>query len=256
MSIESRWWIEPDKRYISSGNSADWSNLAGITPQSVSLRPRGGDWLDDAGKVANIVAPFAPLLLGLGQKRPQLKKSAEIVEGGARKRLVKGSAEAKEWGRKMREARLAKTGITKIGSGRKKGKKGGFLKEGVQKLFEIAKPVVKELGKRALNAISKKGKEFVRIKASELAQKGADYLKSKTNDDGIKNVIDMVARKGTHLATQKADDLANQGVSLAKAKLEGMGGRAKRAEIVKRIMKEKGLKMIEASKYVKVHGLY
>jgi hypothetical protein len=66
----------------------------------------------------------------------------------------------------------------------------------------------------------------------------------------------MVARKGTHLATQKADDLANQGVSLAKAKLEGMGGRAKRAEIVKRIMKEKGLKMIEASKYVKLHGLY
>ena len=33
-------------------------------------------------------------------------------------------------------------------------------------------------------------------------------------------------------------------------------GRAKRAEIVKKVMKEKGLKMIEASKYVKAHGLY
>jgi len=33
-------------------------------------------------------------------------------------------------------------------------------------------------------------------------------------------------------------------------------GRAKRAEIVKRIMKEKGLKMIEASKYVKANNLY
>jgi hypothetical protein len=33
-------------------------------------------------------------------------------------------------------------------------------------------------------------------------------------------------------------------------------GRAKRAAIVKQVMKEKGLKMIEASKYVKAHGLY
>lgn len=36
----------------------------------------------------------------------------------------------------------------------------------------------------------------------------------------------------------------------------GGDGRAKRAEIVKKVMKEKGLKMIEASKYVKAHGLY
>lgn len=33
-------------------------------------------------------------------------------------------------------------------------------------------------------------------------------------------------------------------------------GRAARAEIVKKVMREKGLKMIEASKYVKAHGLY
>jgi len=33
-------------------------------------------------------------------------------------------------------------------------------------------------------------------------------------------------------------------------------GRRKRAEIVRKVMAEKGLKMIEASKYVKEHGLY
>jgi hypothetical protein len=33
-------------------------------------------------------------------------------------------------------------------------------------------------------------------------------------------------------------------------------GRRRRAEIVKKVMAEKGLKMIEASKYVKEHGLY
>ena len=33
-------------------------------------------------------------------------------------------------------------------------------------------------------------------------------------------------------------------------------GRRKRAEVVKRVMNEKGMSMIEASKYVKAHGLY
>jgi hypothetical protein len=36
----------------------------------------------------------------------------------------------------------------------------------------------------------------------------------------------------------------------------GGDGRKKRAEIVKKVMAEKGMKMIEASKYVKQHGLY
>jgi hypothetical protein len=207
--------------------------------------------------------------MGLGHKKPRKKggklsndlvfstPTEETIKGSGRKKLVKGSPEAIEWGKKMFEARLAKKGSTVKGSGRRKGgKEGGFLREGVQKLFDIAKPVVKELGTRAINAIAKKGKEFVREKASDLAQRGANFLKSKVNDEGIKNVIDTVARRGTHLATQKADSLANQGASMAKAKLQGMGGRAKRAEIVKKVMKEKRLKMIEASKYVKLHGLW
>jgi hypothetical protein len=33
-------------------------------------------------------------------------------------------------------------------------------------------------------------------------------------------------------------------------------GRRKRAEVVKKVMAEKGLSMIEASKWVKAHGLY
>ena len=33
-------------------------------------------------------------------------------------------------------------------------------------------------------------------------------------------------------------------------------GRRKRAEVVKKVMREKGMSMIEASKYVKAHGLY
>jgi hypothetical protein len=33
-------------------------------------------------------------------------------------------------------------------------------------------------------------------------------------------------------------------------------GRRKRAEVVKKVMAERGISMIEASKYVKAHGLY
>jgi len=45
-------------------------------------------------------------------------------------------------------------------------------------------------------------------------------------------------------------------VGLGRKKAPASKGRSARAEIVKKVMKEKGLKMIEASKYVKAHGLY
>ena len=45
-------------------------------------------------------------------------------------------------------------------------------------------------------------------------------------------------------------------VKKRRAPASASDGRRKRAEIVKRVMREQGLKMIEASKYVKEHGLY
>jgi hypothetical protein len=59
--------------------------------------------------------------------------------------------------------------------------------------------------------------------------------------------------------------LAKEGIKMGKDALldyakgkkgAGSGGRSKRAEIVKKVMREKGMKMIEASKYVKAHSLY
>ena len=56
------------------------------------------------------------------------------------------------------------------------------------------------------------------------------------------------------------DEPALEGGKIKKSKTpRGKGqsdGRAKRAAIVKQVMKDKGLKMIEASKYVKAHNLY
>ena len=56
--------------------------------------------------------------------------------------------------------------------------------------------------------------------------------------------------------SQGVHALSGQGISGGAMSGAGKGGRAKRADIVKKIMKERGVKMIEASKIVKKEGLY
>lgn len=58
---------------------------------------------------------------------------------------------------------------------------------------------------------------------------------------------------------QKSDDAKKTQKTIKKTVKKvfgGSDGRAKRAEIVKKIMKEKGMKMIDASRWVKEHNLY
>jgi hypothetical protein len=56
------------------------------------------------------------------------------------------------------------------------------------------------------------------------------------------------------------EEMFKKGEMMGKGKVKrvvGAGdGRRKRAEVVRKVMAEKGMKMIEASKYVKEHGLY
>jgi hypothetical protein len=60
------------------------------------------------------------------------------------------------------------------------------------------------------------------------------------------------AKKGYEMARQ----VLGKGGKKKRAPAGPNDGRRKRAEVVKRVMAEKGLSMIEASKYVKAHGLY
>ena len=66
------------------------------------------------------------------------------------------------------------------------------------------------------------------------------------------------ARSGAFDMGDLADALPDSGKGRKKrrAPASPSDGRRKRAEIVKKVMAEKGMKMIEASKYVKTHGLY
>lgn len=84
--------------------------------------------------------------------------------------------------------------------------------------------------------------------------------------EGLQNLHKIIPAPGVKEAGQFVSDLIPHGGARTGA-YEGKGrkkrqsappssGRHKRAEIVKRVMGEKGLSMIEASKYVKQHGLY
>jgi hypothetical protein len=74
----------------------------------------------------------------------------------------------------------------------------------------------------------------------------------------IGQITTLIKGKATENVVEDAKDGELEGGRIKKGKSPRgkSDGRAKRAEIVKKVMKEKGLKMIEASKYVKAHNLY
>jgi hypothetical protein len=78
---------------------------------------------------------------------------------------------------------------------------------------------------------------------------GGGKPKSKSNSDKkLKEKVMKALKGGKNLSgmTDKRSEL----------KTGGADGRKRRAELVKKIMKEKGMKMVEASKYIKEKGLY
>jgi hypothetical protein len=84
------------------------------------------------------------------------------------------------------------------------------------------------------------------------------------NDKDVqKAVIDQVSNliKGNKTIEEVKEEATEtpepvEGGRIRKTPRGKSDGRAKRAEIVKKVMREKGLKMIEASKYVKANNLY
>lgn len=58
------------------------------------------------------------------------------------------------------------------------------------------------------------------------------------------------------IPTMDAPEMVAKGGKKKRAPAGPNDGRRKRAEVVKKVMREKGMSMIEASKYVKAHGLY
>lgn len=102
-------------------------------------------------------------------------------------------------------------------------------------------------------AVGKKGAEVAIMVAKNPA---VQAIVSEIAND--KDVQKAVVSQITNLVKGKAvenvvEDPPVEGGRINRGKSDG---RAKRAEIVKKVMREKGLKMIEASKYVKANNLY
>lgn len=75
-----------------------------------------------------------------------------------------------------------------------------------------------------------------------------------------KNAMDKGDVKGAGMICSVPASIGLQNGVKVKSEMKGSymsgGGKSKRADIVRKVMKEKGLSMIEASKYVKQHNLY
>ena len=87
---------------------------------------------------------------------------------------------------------------------------------------------------------------------------GRDILKQQTGlGRKLNRTTDVAEYKGgSHYKKKAPQKKAPQKGTGHKAKPKVSGGRNKRNEIVKKIMKEKNLSLPQASKYVKEHGLY
>jgi len=207
------------------------------------------------------------------------KKAVEKIEGAGRRRgrprknggaLLSGEDEGldgsyppnmstvyKGAGRRVRPAVMSMEDL-----GMEGGKKYGvdrFVKD-LNKISkavgakQVLKPIARAATQKAVSKIEGAGRRIrsAVMSAEDLGMEGGKkYGVSRFIKDlnkiskavGAKQVLKPIAQA----ATQKAV-----------GKIEGAGrrGRNARAEIVKRVMAEKGLKLIDASKYVKEHGLY
>jgi hypothetical protein len=127
------------------------------------------------------------------------------------------------------------------GAGRRK--KGGATSGGasLESMVEMVRPMdmVKSKGKG--------GYSFGKF-LKDVGNTGKSIGKAVINNPVVQEVGKDLLKEGVKMGKDALIDYANG--------KKGAGGRSKRAEIVKKVMREKGMKMIDASKYVKAHGLY
>ena len=235
---------------------------------------RGGD--TSGGSLFGLAAKIAPialsLLTGRGQKANITDKRAAIaqaIEGGSF-----FGAFAKGFGSVLKLAKkLAPIALPIMADLGKKHFGGGFnFGRFLSKIGKKALPVLKTIAKVAAPLVIDEGKK--RLGLGRVGHKKDKCGRSSGTRDyntpceggnilddaiemtkplvrrgkkAIKEAITTNAPKATAALKKVADKFIKKAVG---------GGRAARAEIVKKVMKERGVKMIEASKIVKAEGLY
>lgn len=121
------------------------------------------------------------------------------------------------------------------------------LKKGFSGVMNVAKPILSMIPHPAAQAVSK-GMDAFGLGKPKRGRKKAGALTGAGEEDEK----DGGACTGAALTGAASTGAALTGA----AKKKRGGGSAKRIEIVKKVMKQRGCGMIEASKHVKEKGLY
>ena len=158
---------------------------------------------------------------------------------------------------------LAKMAIPLIGSlfGKGEMKKGAHtaLMKHFSKKPRSKKPELEGgfLGSLLSAAVPLIGSLFGRGAMTKKAHDDMIAMVKKHEGKGMKGGMRMVGAGDLEIKHTMGSGVMDKRCSPRAKRVVGAGdGRRKRAEIVRKVMAEKGMKMIEASKYVKEHGLY
>lgn len=172
--------------------------------------------------------------IGLGRRKGGLKARSGAYEG-------EGTLRITHEGSGMKEDILAKF---------KKGKKVELPMDFIAKERMLGAPVAQYA---TVPMVGMKGEGWW-SDLKDAAKSAAQTVVSEVMKDP-QGALDK-AKKGYEIGKQVYSAVKGKGGKKHRAKAGPNDGRRKRAEVVKKVMREKGLSMIEASKYVKQHNLY
>jgi len=218
----------------------------------------GGSWWDSLKEGVSDVVGFLPELAihAVGGEAPAVKEVGGAilgnpdpypVQGDSQRLAGRGKITKKE--REALESVLEKH-EPKRGRGRPKGSK--KMKGGAKEMDSANGDLLAMPSVALANGVPPKEQlrgSYGGAKPDSASMKKAVMKAVEKKMKGGKNLSGMTDKRevgGKNLS----------GMTDKRAEMSGGDGRKKRAEIVKKIMAEKGMKMIEASKYVKEHNLY
>jgi ribosomal protein L29 len=124
-------------------------------------------------------------------------------------------------------------------------------------LKQVLKPIAQAATKKAVEKIEGAGRRGRPMKSAVMSAEDLGMEGGKKKYGVSRFVKDLGKISKAVGLKQVLKPIAQAATKKAVGKIEGAGrGRSARAEIVKKVMADKGLSMIEASKYVKANNLY
>jgi hypothetical protein len=254
---KTKGWVGggPPREYIINGNSPAYPPLHMRSSMEVSSGGRyagtdgavgGSFWKDFAKGFTSVLdVAAAPLSFVAPEIAAPIAAASEGVKALAGSGMSGGAMSGAGKGGRAKRADIVKK----------------IMKERGVKMIEASKIVKREGLYKSGGAMSGAG---IHGSAIGGAMSGAGKKTKKTkgyaavkDDVELAKVMDGSGMSGGQVSGGAESGGAMSGAGKKKKRAVGASdGRAKRAEIVKKIMKERGVKMIEASKIVKKEGLY